>query len=150
MSDALVTLFKFNPKTYRPGRQIHVSIHPPGRPSFILKKGDTVIGVPYLENGDPREQFTYVSANYGVKDVMVTKMTHVVNALEFKDSENRRWIVRSKDFLELVKHIRKLPKKSLYLSPASRTRSRGSLSLSRTPSPRRRSHGGTRRKPRSS
>ena len=144
MSDALVTLFKFNPTTYRPGRQIHVTIHPPGRPSFILKKGDTVRGVPYLENGDPREQFTYVSANYGVKDVMATKMTYIVTALEFKDSEGRRWPVRSKDFPLLVKHLQKKKKKGLYLSPPSR--SRGSLSLSRSRSP---SRQGTRRKSRS-
>jgi len=151
MSDALVTLFKFNPTTHRLGRQIHVTIHPPGRPSFILKKGDTVRGVPYLENGDPREQFTYVSANFGIKDVMTSKITYTVTALEFKDSEGRRWPVRSKDFPLLVKHLQKKKKKGLYLSPpsVSATRSRGSLSLSRSrsPSP---SRQGTRRKSRSS
>jgi hypothetical protein len=152
MSDTLVTLFKFNPTTHQTGRQIHVTIHPPGRSSFILKKGDTVRGIPYLENGDPKEQFTYISANFGIKDVMASKITYIVTGLEFKDSEGRPWTVRSKDFPLLVKHLQKKKKKGLYLSPPSRsrTRSRSSLSLSLSPSPRRRSHGGTRRKRRSS
>jgi len=154
MSDTLVTLFKFNPTTHRTGRQIHVTVHPPGRPSFILKKGDTVRGVTYLENGDPGEQFTYISANFGIKDVLATNITYRVTGLDFKDNEGRLWTVRSKDFPVLVKHLQKKKKTSLYLSPPSVSRSRGSLSLSRsrsrsrtpTPSPRRRSHGGTRRK----